>query len=134
MKDYNFDELIDRTNTNCIKYDARKQFFGSEDVLPLWVADMDFKTPDFIIEALKKRLEHEVLGYTFRDGAYFGSIINWLDKRHGWKVEKEWISFSPGVVAGLTLAIEAYSMCSPRCIFRFLILLKAPAGKWSKTH
>jgi cystathionine beta-lyase len=109
MKDYNFDELIDRTNTNCIKYDARKQFFGSEDVLPLWVADMDFKTPDFIIEALKKRLEHEVLGYTFRDGAYFGSIINWLDKRHGWKVEKEWISFSPGVVAGLTLAIEAYS-------------------------
>ena len=109
MKDYNFDELIDRTNTNCVKYDARKMFFGSEDVLPLWVADMDFKTPDFIIDALKKRLEHEVLGYTYRDDFYFESIVNWLDKRHGWAVEKEWISFSPGVVAGFTLAIETFS-------------------------
>jgi cystathionine beta-lyase len=109
MKDYNFDELVDRTGTNCIKYDARKLFFGSEDVLPLWVADMDFKTPDFIINALKNRLEHEVLGYTYRDESYFGSIINWLDKRHGWRVEKEWVSFSPGVVAGFTLAIDTYS-------------------------
>ena len=109
MKHYDFDELIDRTNTNCIKYDARKLFFGSEDVLPLWVADMDFKTPDFIIEALKKRLEHEVLGYTYRGDSYFESIVNWLDKRHGWKIEKEWISFSPGVVAGFTLAIDTFS-------------------------
>ncbi len=109
MKNYNFDELVDRTNTNSIKYDARKQFFGAEDVLPLWVADMDFKTPDFIIQALKQRLEHEVLGYTFRGDSYADAIINWLDQRHGWKVEKEWISFSPGVVAGLTLAIDTYS-------------------------
>lgn len=109
MKKYNFDELVDRTNTNCIKYDGRQMFFGTEDVLPLWVADMDFKTPDFIIDALKKRLEHEVLGYTFRDDSYAESITNWLEKRHAWKVEKEWLSFSPGVVAGLTLAIEAFS-------------------------
>lgn len=109
MKNYNFDELVDRTNTNSIKYDARKQFFGAEDVLPLWVADMDFKTPDFIIQALKQRLEHEVLGYTFRGDSYADAIINWLDQRHGWKVDKEWISFSPGVVAGLTLAIDTYS-------------------------
>lgn len=109
MKKYNFDELVDRTNTNCIKYDGRQMFFGTEDVLPLWVADMDFKTPDFIINALKERLEHEVLGYTFRDDSYAESITNWLEKRHAWKVEKEWLSFSPGVVAGLTLAIEAFS-------------------------
>ncbi len=109
MKSYNFDELVDRTNTNSVKYDARKQFFGVEDVLPLWVADMDFKTPDFIIQALKQRLEHEVLGYTFRDDSYAEAIINWLDRRHGWKVEKEWISFSPGVVAGLSLSIDTYS-------------------------
>lgn len=109
MKKYNFDELVDRTNTNCIKYDGRQMFFGTEDVLPLWVADMDFKTPDFIINALKERLEHEVLGYTFRDDSYAASITNWLEKRHAWKVEKEWLSFSPGVVAGLTLAIEAFS-------------------------
>ena len=109
MKKYNFDELVDRTKTNCIKYDGRQMFFGTEDVLPLWVADMDFKTPDFIINALKERLEHEVLGYTFRGDSYAESITNWLEKRHAWKVEKEWLSFSPGVVAGLTLAIEAFS-------------------------
>ena len=109
MKNYNFDELVDRTNTNSIKYDAREQFFGNGEALPLWVADMDFKTPDFIVQALKQRLEHEVLGYTFRGDSYADAIINWLDLRHGWKVEKEWISFSPGVVAGLTLAIDTYS-------------------------
>ena len=109
MKNYNFDELVDRTNTNSIKYDAREQFFGTGDLLPLWVADMDFKTPDFIIQALKQRLEHEVLGYTFRGDTYSEAIVNWLDQRHGWKIEKEWISFSPGVVAGLTLAIDTYS-------------------------
>lgn len=109
MKTYNFDELIDRTNSNCIKYDARKAFFGKTDVLPLWVADMDFKTPDFIVEAIKKRAEHEIFGYTFRGEEYNQAIINWLKRRHNWDVKAEWITFSPGVVAGLTLAIEALS-------------------------
>ena len=61
MKTYNFDEIIDREGTNCLKYDARQRFFGKEEVLPLWVADMDFKTPDFVIDALRKRLDHEIL-------------------------------------------------------------------------
>lgn len=106
---YNFDERIDRTNTNCIKYDARNMFFGKEDVLPLWVADMDFRTPDFIVEAIRKRAEHELFGYTFRAESYNQSIVNWLKRRHNWEIKPEWISFSPGVVAGLTLAIEAFS-------------------------
>ena len=106
---YNFDEQIRREGTNCIKYDFRKNVFGREEVLPLWVADMDFKTPDFIIDALRKRLDHEVLGYTFRPDSYFEAIMNWLKKRHEWNIKKEWISFSPGVVAGLTLAIETFS-------------------------
>lgn len=106
---YNFDEPVDRTNTNCIKYDARKMFFGNEDLLPLWVADMDFRTPDFIVEAIKKRTEHEIFGYTFRPESYTQSIVNWLKRRHNWEIKPEWISFSPGVVAGLTLAIEAFS-------------------------
>lgn len=109
MKTYNFDELIDRTNTNCLKYDARNSFFGTADLLPLWVADMDFKTPDFIVEAIKKRAEHEIFGYTFRGEAYNQSIVNWLQRRHNWEIKPKWISFSPGVVAGLTLAIEALS-------------------------
>jgi cystathionine beta-lyase len=109
MKTYNFDELIDRTHTNCIKYDGRKIFFGNEDLLPLWVADMDFRTPDFIIDAVKKRAEHELFGYTFRGDSYNQSIVSWLKRRHNWEIKPEWISFSPGVVAGLTLAIEALS-------------------------
>ena len=109
MKIYNFDELIDRTNTNCIKYDIRKSFFGNADVIPLWVADMDFKTPDFIIDAIKKRAEHELFGYTFRPDSYSESIVNWLKRRHNWEIKPEWISFSPGVVAGLTLAIDTFS-------------------------
>ncbi len=109
MKKYNFDEIVDRTNTNCLKYDARSAFFGNTDVLPLWVADMDFRTPDFIVEAVKKRAEHEIFGYTFRPETYSQSIVSWLRKRHNWEIKPEWISFSPGVVAGLTLAIQALS-------------------------
>ena len=109
MKKYNFDEIIPREGTNCIKYDARERFFGDKDVLPLWVADMDFKTPDFIVEAVKKRAEHEIYGYTFRGESYYESLIGWMKRRHNWEIKKEWISFSPGVVAGLTLAIEAFT-------------------------
>lgn len=109
MKTYNFDERIDRTQTNSIKYDGRKMFFGNADLLPLWVADMDFRTPDFIVDAVKKRAEHEIFGYTFRAESYNQSIVNWLKRRHNWEIKPDWISFSPGVVAGLTLAIEAFS-------------------------
>ena len=106
---YNFDEIIDRNNTNCIKYDAMEAFIGAKDAIPMWVADMDLRTPDFVIDALKKRLDHEVLGYTFRSDEFYESIINWLQKRHQWSVRKEWISFSPGVVSGFTIAIEQFS-------------------------
>jgi cystathionine beta-lyase len=109
MNKYNFDEIVPREGTNCIKYDALERFFGSKDVLPLWVADMDFKTPDFIVDAIKKRAEHEIYGYTFRGDSYYNSIIQWMKRRHNWDIQKEWISFSPGVVAGLTFGIEAFS-------------------------
>jgi len=109
MKKYNFDEPVEREGTNSLKYDARGRVFGKEDVLPLWVADMDFKTPDFVVEALKQRLNHEILGYTLRPDSYYQAIINWMKQRHNWDIQRSWISFSPGVVAGLTLAIEAFS-------------------------
>ena len=109
MKTYNFDELIDRTNTHCIKYDGRLVFFGKDDILPLWVADMDFRTPDFIVESIKERAEQDIYGYTFRGETYNQSIVQWLKRRHNWDIKPEWITFSPGVVAGLTLAIEALS-------------------------
>jgi len=109
MKKYNFDEEVNRLGTNSLKWDACERFFGKADVLPLWVADMDFKTPDFILDALRKRLDHEVLGYTFRADSYFESIVTWMKDRHGWAIQKEWISYSPGVVAGLNLVIETFS-------------------------
>ncbi len=109
MSKYHFDEIIPREGTDCIKYDARRKIFKSADLLPLWVADTDFRTPDFIIKAIKKRAEHEIFGYTFKPDSFFRSVQGWMQRRHNWTVKKGWISFSPGVVAGLTLAIEAFS-------------------------
>lgn len=109
MKKYDFDEIVQREGTNCLKYDARKLFFKTPDLLPLWVADMDFKTPDFIVDAIKKRLEHEIFGYSLKPDSYFKSIIYWMKRRHNWEIQKGRISFSPGVVAGLTIAIETFS-------------------------
>jgi cystathionine beta-lyase len=109
MKKYDFDEMVPREGTNSLKWDACERVFGKPDILPLWVADMDFKTPDFVVEALRKRLDHEVLGYTFRPESYFQSIVDWMKQRHDWDIKKEWISFSPGVVAGLNLLIEAFT-------------------------
>jgi cystathionine beta-lyase len=106
---YNFDEIIFRTNTDCEKYDGRTGYFGSIQVLPMWVADMDFKTPDFIIEAIKKRADHGILGYTFHSQGFYESIINWMKNKHNWNIKKEWILHVPGIVPALNLAIQAYS-------------------------
>ena len=73
---YNFNEPVNRQGTNCVKYDLRKDFFGTKEVIPMWVADMDFLTPPFIFDAIKKRLDHEILGYTIRRKEYFSSIVN----------------------------------------------------------
>lgn len=104
---YNFDELIDRTNSNSLKFDAMVKFFGTDDIQPMWVADMDFRTPDFIIEALKKRLEHEVFGYFFRSDGFNSSIVNWMKRRHQWNIDSSWIKFSPGVVPALSMLVLA---------------------------
>lgn len=106
---WNFDAPVSREGTDCIKYDLRKETFGVEDVIPMWVADMDFKTPDFIVTALQKRLNHEIYGYSFRPAEYFQSIIDWFGSRHGWQIEKEWISFCPGIVPALNLCTLAFT-------------------------
>jgi cysteine-S-conjugate beta-lyase len=106
---WNFDEPARREGTNSIKYDLRKETFGHADVIPMWVADMDFNTPPFIIDALSNRLRHEILGYSFRPPEYYSSIANWSEKRHGWKIEKEWICFSPGIVPALNFCTLAFT-------------------------
>jgi cysteine-S-conjugate beta-lyase len=106
---YNFDKIIQRENTACVKYDLRKEFFGNATILPLWVADMDFETPDFIREAVIKRASHPVYGYTFRTDSFSQSIIDWMLKRHHWEIKKNWVSFSPGVVPALNMAVLAFT-------------------------
>ena len=83
---YNFDKIVDRADTNCVKYDLRKAVFGNPDVLPMWVADMDFETPEFAREAVMQRALHPVYGYHFKDEPYFMAIQGWLLRRHQWEV------------------------------------------------
>jgi len=106
---YDFDTIIDRRNTNSVKYDLRGKLFGKEDVLPMWVADMDFPVADFILDAIRERLNHPVLGYTFRSDRFSGSVASWLERRHGWKVDTAAISFSPGIVPALNMCILEFT-------------------------
>ncbi|MFA6951048.1 MAG: PatB family C-S lyase [Lentimicrobiaceae bacterium] len=113
---YNFDEMLDRTGTASVKYDIRKLVFGTEDVIPMWVADMDFRTPDFVIQAIAERIKHPVLGYSIRPDSYFEAITGWLLRHHNWKVSKEWICFSPGVVPALNVTVLAFTEPGDRII------------------
>lgn len=106
---YNFDKIIDRKDTNCVKYDLRDKVFGNPEVLPMWVADMDFETPDFARDAVLKRAQHPVYGYHFKDEPYFKAIQGWLRRRHQWEVPMEWMSFVPGVVCGFNMAVLAFT-------------------------
>jgi len=132
MKCYEFDEKIDRRGSDSFKYDFRQTMFGTPEVLPMWVADMDFRTPDFILHALKQRLEHPVLGYTLKSGGYYTAILDWLEQRHNWKIKWEWISFSPGVVPALTMAVMAFSnpgdkiIVQPPVYFPFFTCIAGP--------
>ena len=109
MQDFGFDKVIDRRGTYSYKYDALQKVFGTEDVLPMWVADMDFAVPPAVTEAIRKRAEHPIYGYTFRPDSYYDSIIRWMKNRHGWDIEKEWIQFSPGVVPALNMIVQGFT-------------------------
>ena len=102
---YDFDEIIQRAGTGSAKYDLREKLFGDGDVIPMWVADMDFRTPDFIQRAILRRMEDPVFGYTLRGDDFFDAVSGWLSRRHGWTIQKPWLTFSPGVVTALSIAI-----------------------------
>lgn len=106
---WNFNEIVNREGTWSVKYDLRKEIFGSKDVIPMWVADMDIKTPGFIISALKRRVDHEIFGYTYRPPEYYSSIVGWFGKRHNWNIKTEWICFSPGIVPALNFCTLAFT-------------------------
>jgi cystathionine beta-lyase len=106
---YDFDKVIDRRNTCSFKWDMAEKLVGEKDVLPLWVADMDFQSPAPVIEAIKKRAEHGIFGYTVIPDSCYESVIGWMKKRHHWEVQKEWIIFTPGVVPVLHWAVMTYT-------------------------
>ncbi|WP_289013661.1 PatB family C-S lyase [uncultured Capnocytophaga sp.] len=106
---YNFDEVVCRKHTDALKLEALAPRWGRTDLLPMWVADMDFKTPPFIVEVMKKRMECEVFGYTVKPESWYEAIISWQKRRHKWTIAKEMISFVPGVVPALAMAVQTFT-------------------------
>lgn len=100
---YDFDEIIPRRGTNSYKWDSA----GDADILPMWVADMDFRTAPPVVEALRKRVEHGIFGYVRVPDAYYAAVTNWFARRHEWQIEKEWIIYTTGVVPALSAVIKA---------------------------
>lgn len=106
---YNFDEIIPRKNSDCLKYDKLQEMFGTDDALSMWIADMDFRTPPFVIEALRRRLDHEVLGYTFCSPQWKPAIQNWVSRHYGWDVKEEEIGFVGGIVPAISFAVQCFT-------------------------
>ena len=113
---YDFDKIIDRKGTESVKYDLSAIMFGRDDVLPMWVADMDFEVPDFIREALADRLKHPIFGYTYRPKRFFETIVSWLKRRHEWDVEPNAIGFSPGIVPALNMCVLEFTVPGDRIV------------------
>ena len=118
MGNYNFDQIIDRRAMGTVKYEMLPDYFGRRDLLPLWVADMDFATPPFIMEALRKRLEHPVLGYTVTPETYWQAVIDWQRARHGWKVQREWLAYIPGIVKGIGMVVNVFTQPGDKIIIQ----------------
>jgi len=106
---YDFDQVINRYNSNSLKWDAVGERFGDPDLLPMWVADMDFRAPESVIQALKKVADHGIFGYTIRPDSFYQALMDWMKRRHNWSIEKEWMIFSPGVVPALSMIVEAFT-------------------------
>jgi cysteine-S-conjugate beta-lyase len=107
MQKFNFDKPVNRNNTLSTKFDSRLQYFGTQDISPLWVADMDFEVPPCVSDALKKQVDHAVFGYSFYPETLYQSIIYWFSRQHQWTIERDWILMVPGVVPSLYASVLA---------------------------
>lgn len=108
-RNLDFDKIIDRKGTDCLKYDFAKRCRMPEDVLPLWVADMDFETSSYIEDALANRVWHGIFGYSETQAPYFEAVRDWMRRQHGWDVQENWLVKTPGVVFALAMAVKAYT-------------------------
>lgn len=118
MKKYDFDEIIDRHGSGCTKIDDLRVLFGKDDLTPLWIADMDFKVCPEITEALQQRISHPIYGYSRPADTYWSSIIDWLGRRHGFKVKREELTYVPGVVKGIAFAINFFTQKGDRVVIQ----------------
>ncbi len=118
MMKYNFDEIIERRGTDCEKYDQLQKYFGNGNAIPLWVADSDFRVPDFITAAIRYRANHEIYAYSYRPDGYYNSIIKWQQQRHDWHIEREMILPTQGVVATLSAIIMSYTQPGDKIIIQ----------------
>jgi cystathionine beta-lyase len=106
---YDFDTIVDRRGSASIKWDYSKRFTGMDELLPLWVADMDFPSCTEVIEALKHRADHGIFGYTLEPESYYQAVIDWMGRRHGWEIRRSWMVAAPGVIPSLSMSLLAYS-------------------------
>jgi cystathionine beta-lyase len=106
---YDFDKVIERSGTNAYKLDLREKYFGTDNLIPLWVADMDFAAPTEVQEAIKRRAAHEIYGYTIRKDEFTDAIVDWCAFKHQWSIKNDWIEYSPGVVPALAFSVLAFS-------------------------
>lgn len=104
-----FDRINDRVGTSSLKWDMLEAIYGDKDLVSMWVADSDFKVPEAVTEAIIKRAEHGIFGYTVRPQAFYDSIIQWVDRRHKWKIRKDWLLYTPGIVAGINWAVHCFT-------------------------
>ena len=118
MQQYDFDRIIERRGTGALKWDALGERYGRGDLLPMWVADMDFETPPFIVEALRRRLEHPVFGYTTEPHDYRPAVVRWIADHHGWEVQSEWLAYIPGIVKGIGMVIDIFTSPGDKIIIQ----------------
>lgn len=115
---YSFDKIIDRRGSNDLKHSVLQERYGRDDLLPLWVADMDFETPPFITEALRQRLDHSLFGYTVVPEELWSTIIQWVRDHHQWEVRREWLTYIPGIVKGIGMAVNVFSQEGDKVIIQ----------------
>ena len=108
-RNLNFDEIVERRGTDCLKYDFAKRRGKPADVLPLWVADMDFKTSSYVEDALIERAKHGIFGYSDTQEVYFNAVAGWMERHHHWKIKEDWMIKTPGVVFALAMAVKAFT-------------------------
>ena len=137
--DKRFAEYVERRNTNSVKWDGLKETFGREDILPLWVADSDWPVPAAVMEALKKRVEHGIFGYTVPGEKLDQAVVEWVKRRYKWEIRREWLVYTSGVVPAINIALQAFTgpggnvVVQPPVYYPFFAAVEKSGAGWWKT-